>query len=84
MSLNALAGAGQTKRALLESKGIYEERATGEVQILGGIFNRKRISGSGSSTPKTEKVNASSVIQRTQEVESKEPGTTMKDKKARG
>lgn len=51
MSLNVLAGAGQSKRALLESKGIYEERQTGEVQLLGGLFNRKYKSGSGSSTP---------------------------------
>jgi hypothetical protein len=53
MSLNVLAGAGQSKRSLLESKGIFEERPTGEVQLLGGIFNRKK-SDSGTSTPKNE------------------------------
>lgn len=52
MSLNVLAGAGQSKRALLESKGIYEERASGEVQLLGGMFNRKKKTDSGTSTPK--------------------------------
>lgn len=50
MALNGLAGAGQTKRTLLESKGIFEERLTGDMQLLGGIFNRKK-SGSGTSTP---------------------------------
>lgn len=50
MALNGLAGAGHKKTQILESKGIFEEKATGEMQILGGIFNRKK-SGSGTSTP---------------------------------
>jgi hypothetical protein len=54
MALNGLAGAGQSKTQILEAKGIFEEKATGQVQLLGGIFNRKK-SGSGSSTPTTKK-----------------------------
>lgn len=53
MALNVLAGAGQYKRELLESKGVFEERFTGDVQLLGGIFSRKK-SGSGTTTPKKE------------------------------
>lgn len=54
MALNGLAGAGQSKTQILESKGIFEDKATGQIQILGGIFNRKK-SNSGSSTPTTKK-----------------------------
>jgi hypothetical protein len=42
MALNGLAGAGKAKTTILESKGIFEKPCTGEVQFLGGRFNKSK------------------------------------------
>lgn len=70
MSLNGLAGAGQSKTAILESKGIFEEKPTGEFQFLGGIFNRKKPSSkpnSGSSSPKKPEITSNAVKEKERE-----------------
>jgi len=41
MALNGLAGAGQAKTAILESKGIYEQSSKASIQMFGGIFGGK-------------------------------------------
>ena len=41
MALNGLAGAGQAKTAILESKGIYEQHSKASIQMFGGIFGGK-------------------------------------------
>ena len=74
MALNGLAGAGQSKTTLLESKGIFEEKPTGEFVFLNGLFSRKK-SASGSSTPKK-----SSQTQQQPDTTGKQMADSVKDK----